>query len=308
MMAAPILVTGSAKSGTTWVGQMLAASGQLGYIREPFNPERPLGISGIVTPDWHMYVPPDLPPDSPTGRALQSTLAYKVSLADVWRRARHRQAFRDAFISTRHTLDNRRRHLRPLLKDPIAIFAAEWLARAFDVQVVVMIRHPAAFVHSYTRAGWVFDFRNFVRQPLLMEHYLKPFAEEIHTAVKVRPDPLDGAALLWRVIYHTVWGYQQRHPSWQSVRHEDLSLDPVREFRALFHHLDLPFSSAAEAAILKSTSGQSDGWLQRDSRQNVGTWRAALRQEEIERIRRQVDDVSSLFYSDADWVESELVS
>jgi LPS sulfotransferase NodH len=90
MSAAPILVTGSAKSGTTWVGEMLAASGQIGYIREPFNPHRPLGISGIVTPYWHMYVPPDLPADSSTGRAMQATLAYRVSLADVWRRGRSR--------------------------------------------------------------------------------------------------------------------------------------------------------------------------------------------------------------------------
>ncbi|MER3452975.1 MAG: hypothetical protein C4321_04710 [Chloroflexota bacterium] len=37
-MAEPILVTGSNRSGTTWVGRILAASGRLNYVYEPFNP------------------------------------------------------------------------------------------------------------------------------------------------------------------------------------------------------------------------------------------------------------------------------
>jgi len=35
----PILVTGSHRSGTTWVGEMLASSPNLVYIGEPFNPK-----------------------------------------------------------------------------------------------------------------------------------------------------------------------------------------------------------------------------------------------------------------------------
>ena len=38
MTRIPILVTGSHKAGTTWVGEMLAASRRVGYISEPFNP------------------------------------------------------------------------------------------------------------------------------------------------------------------------------------------------------------------------------------------------------------------------------
>ena len=34
---APILVTGAHRSGTTWVGRMLCASGEAHYVSEPFN-------------------------------------------------------------------------------------------------------------------------------------------------------------------------------------------------------------------------------------------------------------------------------
>jgi hypothetical protein len=33
----PILVTGAHRTGTTWVGKMLAASPQVAYISEPLN-------------------------------------------------------------------------------------------------------------------------------------------------------------------------------------------------------------------------------------------------------------------------------
>jgi hypothetical protein len=34
----PILVTGAPRSGTTWVGKMLALAPGVGYVHEPFNP------------------------------------------------------------------------------------------------------------------------------------------------------------------------------------------------------------------------------------------------------------------------------
>src|SRR5262245_35753658 len=36
----PILVTGSHRSGTTWVGRMIACHPRILYCSEPFNPER----------------------------------------------------------------------------------------------------------------------------------------------------------------------------------------------------------------------------------------------------------------------------
>ena len=38
--ARPILVTGSHRSGSTWLGQMIGASDAVGYIHEPFNIDR----------------------------------------------------------------------------------------------------------------------------------------------------------------------------------------------------------------------------------------------------------------------------
>src|SRR5690606_37762519 len=44
-MNGPVLVTGLPRSGTSWVGKMLAAGGGLVYVNEPLNPQRPPGRS-----------------------------------------------------------------------------------------------------------------------------------------------------------------------------------------------------------------------------------------------------------------------
>ena len=41
----PILVTGAHRSGTTWVGKMLALAPGIGYVHEPFSPRTPVGMS-----------------------------------------------------------------------------------------------------------------------------------------------------------------------------------------------------------------------------------------------------------------------
>ena len=41
----PILVTGAHRSGTTWVGKMLALAPGVAYVHEPFSPRAPKGLS-----------------------------------------------------------------------------------------------------------------------------------------------------------------------------------------------------------------------------------------------------------------------
>ena len=38
-----------------------------------------------------------------------------------------------------------------------------------------------------------------------------------------------------------------------------------------------------------------------DSRANVDNWKKRLTEDEIDRIRKMTEDVSPLFYSDAEW-------
>jgi hypothetical protein len=196
---------------------------------------------------------------------------------------------------------------RTLVKDPIAVFSAEWLASTFDMQVIVMIRHPAAFVSSVKQFNWSHPFSHFLEQPLLMRDHLGPFEVDIREYARREHNVVDQAILLWRLIYSVVLTYRDGHDDWIFVRHEDLARHPLSGFEALFQRLGLTFSDRVRDEIRRHSrpsnpSDPEDQYsIERDSRSTIRKWRERLTSVEIERIRARVNDVSDAFYSEEDW-------
>jgi hypothetical protein len=205
--------------------------------------------------------------------------------------------------------DYRRRHARPLVKDPVALLAAPWLARSFDMDVVVMIRHPAAFASSLKRMGWTHPFGDFLVQPALMDGPLAAYRGQVERYAADPPDVVDQAGLLWAMLHDVIDGYRTDHPEWQFVRHEDLSTDPQAGFRQLCDRLGLHYDGPLEERLAHDTDAGNPveavngtaHTLQRDSRANVTTWRTRLTPEEIARVREATAAVSPRFYGEDEW-------
>jgi hypothetical protein len=226
-----------------------------------------------------------------------------------------RQAFQVA-EEVPFSLWYRLRGARPLLKDPIALMSAEWLAERFRVQPVVMIRHPAAFAGSLLRVDWPrFDFRNWSDQPLLLRDLAGPYEGQIRAfAGGAEHDRIDEAILMWNVMHHVVGLYRDRHPDWSFVRHEDLSEEPVKGFRDLYERLGLVWDPVAEAAIARSSTDHGrrevpahlHRTVRRDSRAARWTWLRRLTPQERERVREGTGEVAEAFYGEEDWTPPEV--
>jgi hypothetical protein len=194
---------------------------------------------------------------------------------------------------------------RPLLKDPVALCSAEWIASTFEAQVVVMIRHPVAFAGSLKKLDWQFPFEDFLRQPQLLEEHLHPFKDDIRSFVEQERDVVDQAILLWNMLYTIVGTYRAKHDDWIFVCHEDLARSPVEGFRELYEHLDLSFTDAAQQSIHahSRTSNPADPSnainTQRDSHSTLYTWQDRLTEEEVDRVRTETKEVAECFYGDA---------
>ena len=302
----PILVSGSHRSGTTWVGKMIASSPSVQYIHEPFNPLHRPGICAATFPQWFMYVSEEN--EKPFYEPLASTLALRFKPGAELRAIKSARDVGRMGKNWYHFTTARLHHARPLLKDPIAIFSCEWLARRFDMNVIVMIRHPAAFTSSLRRLHWAHDFNGFLQQPLLLRDYLEPFAGEIEQFARQPQDILDQGILLWRMMHYVISQYQQAHSDWIFLRHEDISADPLQHFKYLFKRLDIEFTDKVQTTIEDYTNASNPSEAQkghlltkRDSKANIKSWKKKLTQEEIAHIRNKVEDISSAFYSDADW-------
>jgi len=196
---------------------------------------------------------------------------------------------------------------RPLLKDPMAFFSAEWLASAFDMQIVVIIRHPAAFAGSLKIANWRFPFSHLLRQRELVETKLRRFKDQIELFAAKEKPIVEQAALLWNMIYSANLHYQADHPDWLFIRHEDLSLNPEKGFQNVYHCLDLNFTDIIKQKIFEYSGSHNPnerikaGSVRRNSVTNMKTWRQRLTDNEIIYMREATGKVAAHYYDDADW-------
>jgi hypothetical protein len=186
------------------------------------------------------------------------------------------------------------------------LLSAEWLADSFGMDVVVLIRHPAAFAASLKRLGWKHSFATFIQDGRVPE-VVRPYEAEIREQAERPGEILAQAALLWRLLYNAVDGYRERHPDWEFVRHEDASAEPVATFERLYSTLGLELTPAAREAIARASAPDNPAELstphavELDSAASLGRWREDLTAEEVETLRERTRDVWSRFYSDEDW-------
>jgi hypothetical protein len=199
-----------------------------------------------------------------------------------------------------------------LLKDPIAVLSSAWLAEEFDVQVVVMVRYPAAFAYSVKQKGWTFPFDHLLDQPLLMRRHLGPFRDKI-IRFSERPRSITAqAGLLWAAIYHTVSKFLVDNPEWVVVRHEDLARSPVEGFRDLYDQLGLSYTPVCRRAVVESSRAENPTQstdrakdIQRDSQGLIGRWREGLSGEEIRTVRKHTEQVAKEWYDQSTWDSSQ---
>ena len=307
----PILVTGSHRSGTTWIGRMLAEAPSLLYIHEPFSvtdaPSR--GICNAEFKYWFTYITRQN--ESAFYEPLRDMVRLRYHLAGGLKTYRSRAGLREFQREYLSFWRHRRKGAKALIKDPMAFFSAECLAERFDMNVVMVVRHPAAFVSSIMKLGWHHPFSHFLDQRPLMRDHLYPFAGEIREHAAREQPLIDQAVLLWKLIHNTMIQYRDIHKDWIFVRHEDISRNPVGIFRKLYNRLGLEYTEQVQQVIENFSNSAnpsetdapvgSEEILRRNSASSISNWKSRLTSAEIEKIRCSVEDISNSFYSAEDW-------
>ncbi len=318
----PILITGSHRSGSTWTGRMIAHASAISYIHEPFNLDHRPGICKAKFDYQFPYICHEN--ESQYLNDLKDCLKFKYHLLEELKTTK---SYKDFGLSMRDYLRFticRILNKRPLIKDPIAVFSAEWLASTFNMDVVVIIRHPAAFVGSIKKVKWSHPFDHFLKQPLLMDQHLYEYRPEIEKFSNTEKDIIDQAILLWNLIHHMIYKYKKNNPNWIFVKHEDLSMRPLEEFKNLYNKLDLNFSAGIEKKInafsfthqlsnpkakskaraqtwKERITGNYSGKRKRNSKSNIWSWKKRLAKDEVKKIMEQTHEVAIKFYKEDTW-------
>lgn len=187
------------------------------------------------------------------------------------------------------------------------MLSAGWLANRFDMEVVVLVRHPGAFAGSLKKLGWRHPFDHFLRQPLLMRDVLGPFEHDLRSFADRERPIVDQAILLWNVLNYAILRARDEHPNWTILRLEDVARAPLISFHSLYERLGMGFDLEA-ARVIQAHSDQANPTESRkpsnvrlDSWRSLDNWRTRLSEREIRRVRSGVGEIASAFYGDADW-------
>jgi len=303
----PILVTGSHRSGTTWVGRIIAKSKDIGYINEPLSLWQKPGILYPRPNVWYKYIS-----EYNSYEYLNSfnrMLDFRYNLnKDI----KSIISFKDILRLIKNQLYFYYNHLlnkRPLIKEPHAIFASEWMYKKFNTNVVVMIRHPAAFAGSLKRVNWKHPFDHFLRQKELIQDHLPKFEKEIERYVKEKKNIIEQAILLWNIIYSTVYKYTMKNYDWMFIRHEDISREPEKYFKKIFNYIDVRYTNKIDKQIKKysglictnryETLNIND--IKINSKSNIYNWKDRLTEEEIKQVKYGTFDTWKYFYKNEEW-------
>lgn len=285
---------------------MLSLSPEMGYLYEPFNPLHDPGMCGIKFLRWYTYICDENSAQysSPLCDTLQFHYDLPLALSHFRDVRRRLLSLRNVFKHWFYRITKK----RPLIKDPIALLSSEWLASHFDMQVVVLIRHPAAFAGSLKINNWPFPFLHLLEQDLLMKDHLSPFETQIKKFAQTRQSIVAQAALLWNIFHFMIGKFQKQHPEWLFVRHEDLSHDPIGGYERIYKFLGMEYTSSIQTKIHSYSFDENvhpvsarDIHIQRTSLSNIAKWKERLTEQEIQYLHENVQQISRSFYSDDEW-------
>lgn len=275
-MRRSILVAGTARSGTTWLGDLIASQIPSRVLFEPFNPilvpeynsfsyfqyVRP----GEKNPEFHMY-------------------ARKLFTGDI--RNRWIDRYNERIFSKYR-----------LIKAIRANLSLKWLRENFPmVPNFFMIRHPCAIVLSRMELGWATDsdIEPFLNQPKLVEDHIAPFVDFIKNASSIE----EKHAIIWSVS-NLVPLRQLEDGDTFLVYYEDLCTKPEHVLQAIFTSLGYQYQQSFTDQINRPSQTTRKHSAIIAGENKLSNWKNELSTSQIDRILRVVENFGlSYLYGDS---------
>ena len=292
----PIIVAGSHRSSSTWVGRVLATAPELFYVHEPlnasfapyyFNSTELPWFSRITNDDNDVYL--EHFEKLLSGRFPQVNLGMLRPDRYLRYRLLHALTFRWAAARRR----------RFLLKDPFALFSVEWFEEHFDSDTVLLLRNPVGFVGSLKAKNWTFDFNAFLDQPQLMEQDLQSFRPAIEAAAGNPPGIVEQGCLLWNCLTARMVALAA-DPRRVLIRYEDLCDSPNTKFPELFERLGLTWTARSAAFVERNRkvnlNNKQSKWFSAWHRPALQQSGATLSESEVEFVKDATAELADVLY------------
>jgi hypothetical protein len=262
-----ILVAGSARSGTTWLADVIASHGKRRIMFEPFNPNLVPEYSKFNY--FHYMRPEEYDQDL-------YEFCNKVFTGNI------RNAWIDREVRVIHPQGRVIKCIRSTLM-------LKWLDVQFpEVPKIFIVRHPCAVVLSRMKLGWATDddIRHFLSQPKLMSDFL---ADKLEVIAKAKTDQ-EKHAIIWCVT-NLVPVQQFQKNRLNMVMYEKLVRNSEEEFSKIFNLIHMQYDQKMYHRLAQpsTTSTPSSAVIRGESR--IDQWKNELSSRQIRDIFKIIEQM-----------------
>lgn len=278
--AKDIMIFSTARSGSTWVQEVIASQQNIKYVSEPLLMESVTRRQLGAEPSWALTMPSD-ERDSVLrdyfGRLFSGRCGYGSPL------------IRSEFFRWRYN--------RVVLKLLRGQDLMNWCEANFDVKIVYLLRHPipvALSRNEYKRLPLFLENESFCSTYLSEEQLVRA------RGILKHGSELERKILDW-VLQNIVPLKFSNRENWLCLYYEDIVLNPDPQLQRLIHDLDLDDPEGAKARLLKASASthKSDETTQKYLEQGstlaggraflVEKWLSKVGQEEQQAVQSIMD-------------------
>lgn len=271
-----IVMTGSPRSGTTWLSEILHTIPRSCILHEPIAPNVVPGVNALGF-GWRPYVAPEV--DWPEAEEfMRRVLTGQVLYRHTTRRASLVEILRNEYWIVKFVRANR------LLR---------WMTEKFPIRTpILLIRHPCAVVASQMRhPSWSPN-----TSPVADSRFLAayPWGSDVLTGIKTWEEAL---AATWCMDYLAPLSTPKPHP-WILVTYEKLVRHGEEEIQRIFNALDLEIPKSAVRGLRtpsKSVREDSSILIGEDP---LADWTKCLSKEQVKCILHLVSAFGLDFYGE----------
>lgn len=267
-----IAITGSPRSGTTWLAGLVNSIPGSSILFEPLHLDR-VPEAREAGFKWRTFVPPGT--DWEEGERFLA----KVFRGQVLNRSTTREVGHIGRTSTW------------IVKFVRANRMLGWIIERFPIRrPILLLRHPCAVVASTLRQNWWETIG-----PPPEEEFIARRPEFADVMAKLRT-PEEFVAAIWAIDTFEPLHLPRPH-GWEILFYEEVVKDCEGHMLRIFDAwgLDMPSDLAARAAIVSSTTGPGSKAEPRDP---ITRWRGDLTREQAERVLAVAHAFGLDFYGD----------
>ncbi len=189
-------------------------------------------------------------------------------------------------------------HTRIVAKSIHAQLAIEWIAAGFDIDVVLLLRHPANVLASWMEVNLKDSrYSTLQNRPEVRARYVEPWGVPLPG-----PEPVEQMSWMIGLLLAAIEDAASRHPDWHIRTHEQLCADPPAEFRTLAEDLGLGWGENAEDFLVRHNTPGTGFAVKRVASELPDSWRHRLDDDQVATLRRVLEWFPISRWTDEDFI------